>query len=100
MAILHTQINARSPEFVVNHEAMLDQVNELRTLLGRISEGGGATAQQRHVSRGKLLVRERIDSLLDPSSAFLELSPLAAHAVYGEEVPAAGVVAGIGRVEG
>jgi len=100
MAILHTQINARSPEFVVNHEAMLDQVNELRTLLGRISEGGGATAQQRHVSRGKLLVRERIDSLLDPGSAFLELSPLAAHAVYGEEVPAAGVVAGIGRVEG
>ncbi|MHB0819569.1 carboxyl transferase domain-containing protein [Stutzerimonas stutzeri] len=100
MAILHTQINPRSPEFAANHAAMHAQVNDLRALLEHIAEGGGATAQQRHVSRGKLLVRERIDTLLDPGSAFLELSPLAAHEVYGEEVPAAGVVAGIGRIEG
>ena len=100
MAILHTQINTRSPEFAANRAAMLDQVNELRALLGRISEGGGASAQQRHVSRGKLLVRARIDTLLDAGSAFLELAPLAAHEVYGEDVAAAGVVAGIGRVEG
>lgn len=100
MAILHTQINTRSPEFAANRAAMLDQVNELRALLGRISEGGGASAQQRHVSRGKLLVRARIDTLLDTGSAFLELAPLAAHEVYGEDVAAAGVVAGIGRVEG
>ncbi|KHL69210.1 methylcrotonoyl-CoA carboxylase [Pseudomonas flexibilis] len=100
MAILHTQINTRSPEFAANRAAMLDQVNDLRALLGRISEGGGASAQQRHVSRGKLLVRERIDALLDTGSAFLELAPLAAHEVYGEDVAAAGVVAGIGRVEG
>ncbi len=100
MAILHSQINTRSPEFAANSAAMLEQVNNLRTLLGRVSEGGGATAQQRHVSRGKLLVRERIDTLLDAGSAFLELAPLAAHEVYGEDVAAAGVVAGIGRVEG
>jgi len=100
MAILHTQINTRSPEFAANSAAMLEQVNDLRALLGRISEGGGAIAQQRHTARGKLLVRERINALLDPGSAFLEVSALAAHEVYGEDVPAAGVVAGIGRVEG
>ncbi|MBS4152170.1 carboxyl transferase domain-containing protein [Pseudomonadota bacterium DY0742] len=100
MAILHTQINTRSPEFAANSAAMLEQVNNLRALLGRISEGGGVAAQQRHTARGKLLVRERINALLDPGSAFLEVSALAAHDVYGEDVPAAGVVAGIGRVEG
>ncbi|THG77776.1 methylcrotonoyl-CoA carboxylase [Pseudomonas sp. A-1] len=100
MAILHTQINTRSPEFAANSAVMLEQVNNLRALLGRISEGGGVAAQQRHTARGKLLVRERINALLDPGSAFLEVSALAAHEVYGEDVPAAGVVAGIGRVEG
>ena len=100
MAILQTQITIRSPEFAANSAAMLEQVNALRALLERVSEGGGATAQERHVARGKLLVRERIDALLDPGSAFLELSPLAAYEVYDEAVPAAGVVAGIGRVEG
>ncbi len=100
MAILHTQINTRSPEFAANREAMLTQVNDLRTLLGRVSEGGGEKAQQRHVARGKLLVRDRINTLLDPGSPFLEVGQLVAHEVYGEEVPAAGLVAGIGRVEG
>ncbi len=100
MAILQTQINARSPEFAANRDAMLEQVEQLRSLLKRVSEGGGEKAQQRHVSRGKLLVRDRIDALLDPGSAFLEISPLAAYEVYGEDVAAAGVVAGIGRVEG
>jgi 3-methylcrotonyl-CoA carboxylase beta subunit len=100
MAILNTQINTRSPEFAANSASMLEQVNNLRTLLGRVSEGGGEKAQQRHVSRGKLLVRDRINALLDPGSAFLEVSPLAAYEVYGEDVAAAGVVAGIGRVEG
>jgi len=100
MAILQSQIIPRSPEFASNREAMLVQLDALRERLQRVAEGGGAVAQQRHTSRGKLLVRERIDALLDPGSAFLELSPLAAHEVYAEEVPAAGVVAGIGRVEG
>ncbi|WP_165673949.1 carboxyl transferase domain-containing protein [Metapseudomonas otitidis] len=100
MAILHTQINTRTPEFARNREAMQAQVDDLHRLLGRIHEGGGAKAQERHTSRGKLLPRERINRLLDPGSPFLEIGQLAAHEVYGEEVPAAGVVAGIGRVEG
>ncbi|MGB4074463.1 carboxyl transferase domain-containing protein [Pseudomonas sp.] len=100
MAILHTQINTRSPEFAANRAAMLTQVNDLRALLARVHQGGGAKAQERHTSRGKLLPRERINRLLDIGSPFLEIGQLAAHEVYGEEVPAAGVVAGIGRVEG
>jgi 3-methylcrotonyl-CoA carboxylase beta subunit len=100
MTILHTQINTRSPEFAANSAAMLAQVNELRALLARVHEGGGAKAQERHTSRGKLLPRERINRLLDIGSPFLEIGQLAAHEVYGEEVPAAGIVAGIGRVEG
>src|SRR5690606_41694266 len=93
MAILHTQINPRSPEFATNSAAMLEQVENLRALLARVSEGGGEVAQQRHVARGKLLARERIDALLDSGSAFLEVAPLAAYEVYGEDVAAAGVVA-------
>ena len=100
MTILHTQINTRSAEFAANSAAMLAQVNDLRALLARVHEGGGAKAQERHTSRGKLLPRERINRLLDIGSPFLEVGQLAAHEVYGEDVPAAGVVAGIGRVEG
>jgi len=100
MAILHTQINTRSPEFIANSAAMRAQVEDLRALLARVHEGGGAKAQERHVSRGKLLPRERINRLLDPGSPFLEIGQLAAHEVYGEDVPAAGMIAGIGRIEG
>ncbi|MDP3366959.1 MAG: carboxyl transferase domain-containing protein, partial [Pseudomonas sp.] len=100
MAILHTQINTRSPEFAANSAAMREQVSDLRALLARLHEGGGAKAQQRHTARGKLLPRERINRLLDAGSPFLEIGQLAAHEVYGEDVPAAGVIAGIGRVEG
>jgi len=100
MAILHTQINTRSPEFAANSAAMLDQVGDLRALLAHVHAGGGEKAQHRHTSRGKLLPRERINRLLDIGSPFLEIGQLAAYQVYGEEVPAAGVVAGIGRVEG
>ncbi len=100
MAILHTQLNPRSPEFAANSAAMLEQVLKLRTLLAQVQAGGGAKAQERHTSRGKLLPRERINVLLDAGSPFLEIAPLAAYEVYGEEVPAAGVIAGIGRVEG
>lgn len=100
MATLHTQINPRSAEFAANSAAMLEQVQALRGLLAQVSQGGGPKAQERHTSRGKLLPRERIDRLLDPGSAFLEIGQLAAHEVYGEDVPAAGVIAGIGRVEG
>ncbi len=100
MAILTSQLNTRTADFAANTAAMSEQVNHLRALLARVHEGGGAKAQERHTSRGKLLPRERINRLLDPGSAFLEVGQLAAHEVYGEDVPAAGVIAGIGRVEG
>ncbi|MBG6289592.1 methylcrotonoyl-CoA carboxylase [Pseudomonas nitroreducens] len=100
MAILHTQINPRSPDFAANAATMLENVQDLRAVLGRVHEGGGAAAPAKHTARGKLLVRERINRLLDAGSPFLEVSALAAHDVYGEDVAAAGVVAGIGRVEG
>lgn len=100
MTILQTRINARSPEFALNRTTLLKQVEELRMLLSIVRQGGGPKAQERHTSRGKLLPRERINRLLDSGSPFLEIGQLAAHQVYGEEVPAAGVIAGIGRVEG
>ncbi len=100
MTLLHTQINPRSPEFAANQAAMTALVDDLHNLLARVRQGGGAKAQERHTSRGKLLPRDRINCLLDPGSAFLEIGQLAAHEVYGEDVPAAGAVAGIGRVEG
>ncbi|WPP01504.1 carboxyl transferase domain-containing protein [Pseudomonas sp. HR96] len=100
MTVLQSRLNPRSGEFADNRQRMLEQVHALRELLARVAEGGGEQAQQRHRAKGKLLVRERIEQLLDPGSAFLEIGALAAHEVYGEEVPAAGLVAGIGSIEG
>jgi 3-methylcrotonyl-CoA carboxylase beta subunit len=73
---------------------------ELRERLAEVRKGGGERARARHVERGKMLVRDRVDRLLDPGSPFLELSPLAAYELYDDVVPAAGIVTGIGRVEG
>ncbi|MFL6148768.1 MAG: carboxyl transferase domain-containing protein [Pseudonocardiaceae bacterium] len=73
---------------------------DLRERLERARLGGSARARQRHVGRGKLLPRDRVDLLVDPSSPFLELSPLAATGMYGDEAPAAGIITGIGRVAG
>ncbi|HDY98162.1 MAG TPA: methylcrotonoyl-CoA carboxylase [Pseudomonas sabulinigri] len=100
MSSLKSQINTRSPEYITNVAAMQELVCNLRELLGKVAEGGGPTAQARHLSRGKLLPRQRVDALLDHGSPFLEIGQLAAHEVYGEHVPAAGIIAGIGRVEG
>ncbi|WP_136067821.1 carboxyl transferase domain-containing protein [Modicisalibacter radicis] len=100
MAILQTQINPRSEAFQTNAKALRGEVDKLRELTARIARGGGDKARERHESRGKLFVRNRIDHLLDEGSAFLEIGALAAHEVYGTDVPAAGVVAGIGRVSG
>lgn len=74
--------------------------SELRELLAATAQGGLEKARQRHISRGKLLPRQRINQLLDPGSPFLEVAPLAAHEMYGGRVPAAGVIAGIGMVQG
>lgn len=79
---------------------MSDLVQELRERVARAREGGSAAARAKHTGRGKLLVRDRIDRLLDPGSPFLELSPLAATDMYDDAVPAAGIVTGIGQVDG
>ena len=100
MPVLTSSIHTSSPEFHENARQMRALLDEVESLYSRVREGGGAEANARHKSRGKLLPRERVARLLDPGSPFLELSPLAAHQVYGEDVPAAGVVAGIGRVNG
>ncbi len=100
MAIIASKIKPQSGEFAANASHMQALVADLRAKIDTICEGGGAAAQQRHLDRGKLLPRQRVDALLDPGSPFLELSQLAAYEVYGENVPAAGVITGIGRVAG
>jgi 3-methylcrotonyl-CoA carboxylase beta subunit len=100
MTILDTRLSVQSDSFRQNDAAMRAQVEDLERTLARIAAGGGAEAAARHTARGKLLVRERIDRLLDPGSPFLELSPLAACGLYDDEAPAAGLVCGIGRVSG
>jgi 3-methylcrotonyl-CoA carboxylase beta subunit len=100
MSIINSKINTKSAEFSNNVSAMQVQVDDLKSTLAHIAQGGGAKSCERHISRGKLLPRERVEGLLDPGSPFLELSALAAHDVYGEEVPAAGIITGIGRVSG
>ena len=79
---------------------MRDLVSGLRERLAVARLGGSDSSRQRHTSRGKLLVRDRVDRLLDPGSPFLELSPLAATGMYDDAVPSAGIVTGIGRVSG
>ena len=83
-----------------NREQHLGLVRDLKRILGETARGGSDSARERHTSRGKILPRERIDQLLDPGSPFLEVAPLAAHDMYGGKVAAAGVIAGIGLVEG
>src|ERR1700731_3681998 len=100
MPILETSIDPRSDDFRANAESLRAQVGALKDLLARIQEGGGAQARERHVGRGKLLPRERVRLLLDPGAPFVELSPLAGHGLYGEEVPAGGLISGIGQVKG
>ena len=101
MTIIKSEINVRSSKFQENVKHMQAQVDDLYRLIEEIKLGGGEARQTRHKSRGKLLARERIDALLDPSSPFLEISQLAAHNVYqNETVAAAGLVAGIGKVSG
>ena len=100
MARLTSTADPRAPEFRANAARMAALVAELRAQVERIREGGGEQARQRHLARGKLLPRERIRMLLDPASPFLEFSQLAAEGVYGEAIPAAGLITGIGRVSG
>ncbi len=83
-----------------NREAHLELVAELREKLAAAALGGPERSRDRHVERGKLLPRDRVNGLLDPGSPFLEIAPLAADGMYGDDCPAAGIIAGIGRVSG
>jgi acetyl-CoA carboxylase carboxyltransferase component len=100
MEILESQIDPQSPEFLENAAHHRALAADLRAALALARQGGGEKAQRRHAEQGKLFVRTRIDRLLDPGAPFLELSPLAAWNLYDREAPAAGIVAGIGRIAG
>ena len=100
MPALETKLNARSADFLANAAAMRALVQDLQVQLAKAAEGGGEVARARHVARGKLPPRERVQMLLDPGTPFLELAPLAAHAMYNGDAPCAGVITGIGRVSG
>ena len=100
MSVIKSALNTRSEEFKTNAAAMGKLVDDLRVKTAQVALGGSEDARAKHLARGKLLPRERVNSLLDPGAAFLELSPLAAWDMYGGEVPAASVITGIGRVNG
>lgn len=100
MAILKSNIRPQANEFIANAELMASLVADLRAKVMKIKQGGGEKACIKHTERGKLLPRERIRQLLDDGSPFLEFSQLAAYGMYGADIPAAGIITGLGRVAG
>jgi acetyl-CoA carboxylase carboxyltransferase component len=100
MAVLSSQVERESADFDRRKERMAELVAELRERTAVVAQGGGEKAVERHRSRGKLTARERIDRLLDPDTAFLELNALAAWELYDDQAPSAGIVTGIGVIEG
>src|SRR5580704_8062403 len=100
MPIFKSAIDRNSKEFLANRDHMLKLVAELRSSQAKAALGGDEKARKKHTDRGKLLPRQRIEALLDRGSPFLELSPLAAHGMYEDDAPCAGIITGIGRVHG
>ena len=100
MPVIQSTLDLRSPEFQANATQLRTATEAWRVELAKAAQGGGEKARGKHTERGKLLPRERIRALLDPGSPFLELSPLAAHGMYDGAAPCAGLIAGIGRVQG
>ena len=105
MSVLQTQLNVRSADFQANAAVLREQVQDLAVQLAKVAAGGGEAARAKHVARGKLPPRERVQMLLDPGTPFLELAPLAALAMYpdrdgSDSAPCAGLIAGVGRVSG
>ncbi len=100
MAIINSQIDTNSSEFAANDAHMRELVADLQAQLDKVEMGGGEKACLKHTKRGKMLPRERIKNLVDPGTPFLELSPMAAHDMYGGKSPSAGIITGIGRVSG
>jgi 3-methylcrotonyl-CoA carboxylase beta subunit len=105
MSVLKSRLNPRDADFQANATAMQALVDDLRAKIDRIAQGGPEGARHKHLARGKLLPRERVNALLDPGTPFLEVGQFAAYGMYSEkgdafEVPAASMIAGIGRVNG
>jgi 3-methylcrotonyl-CoA carboxylase beta subunit len=100
LGFFSSQLNTSSDDFRANAAAMRTLVADLKAQVARVSLGGGEEARKRHLGRGKLLPRDRVTGLLDPGTPFLELSQLAAHGLYRDEAPGAGLITGIGRVSG
>src|ERR1700739_3940790 len=100
MMPLHSTIDPASSDFGRNADAMRALVAELREKHDQVAGGGGEASRARHTSRGKMLARQRVDLLVDPGTAFLELSPLAAYGLYGGDVHSASIITGVGRIAG
>ena len=99
--MLPNNVDPSSESYAANAESMNALIAELDGLSDKIRRGGSEKARQRHVSKGKMLPRDRVQRLLDPHSPFLELSPFAAHDCYpGEDIPGANIITGIGNVSG
>ncbi|PYH48732.1 putative 3-methylcrotonyl-CoA carboxylase, beta subunit (MccB) [Aspergillus saccharolyticus JOP 1030-1] len=100
ISVLPTAVDTASADFQENAQQMQALLDRMTSLHGTISQGGPQKAKDKHLARGKMLPRDRVSALVDPGTSFLELSPLAGHEVYGEDVPAGGIITGIGTVEG
>ena len=100
MPVLDTKLNPRSEDYRKNAAAMQEAVADLRAKVAELSLGGGKATREKHLARGKLLPRDRVQLLLDPGTPFLELSPLAAFGMYNDDAPGAAVITGIGRIAG
>src|SRR6195952_4762466 len=98
--VLASKLNARTEDFKTNAAAMRGLVDDLNARLLKVVQGGGDAARAKHLARGKLLPRDRVQMLLDPDTPFLEVAPLAALDMYKNDAPGAGLIAGIGRVAG
>lgn len=98
--ILKSNILSGSESFLRNQKMHLDSLTEIREAVDYAAAGGGTRARERHLSRGKMLPRDRVANLLDPDSPFLEIGATAAHGLYDDVAPAAGLIAGVGRVSG
>ena len=100
MTVIKSTVDTASPEFHANRSAMRTLIGELERRRAETAAGGSQRSRERHLARGKLLPRDRVTTLIDPGSPFLEFSPLAADGMYGETIAAAGLITGIGRIAG
>lgn len=101
ISVLPTTVDPESADFKENAAQMNELLESMTKLHDKIAQGGPEKAREKHIARGKMLPRDRVTSLIDPGTSFLELSPLAGHDVYpGEDVPGGGIITGIGTVEG